>query len=66
MVLQKLIEAKYHKYHLETMLNQDYERPTEKALEDAKKSGIDLRDPIVIEEFKRLLETQIEDLRRVR
>lgn len=39
---------------METMLNQDYTRPTAKAIEDAAKSGIDLRDPIVVEEFKRL------------
>lgn len=49
-----MIDAKYHKYHLEHMLNLDYSNPNPKMMRKAKESGIDLTDPLVIEEFKRL------------
>jgi hypothetical protein len=44
----------------------DFSRPTEKMRESAKKSNIDLTDPLVIEEFKKMQMSNIEDIRRIK
>ena len=57
------MEACYNKHHLNCVMNQDFSRPTKQMAENAKKANIDLNDPRVLEEFKRLSEESIADLR---
>lgn len=54
MVKQKLEEAIFAKEHLFHVMNLDFNRPTQKLIEMARKNNIDLRDRLVIEEFKRI------------
>jgi hypothetical protein len=56
MVKQKLEEALFAKEHLYHVMNLDFSRPTQKLRDMAIKNNIDLRDPTVIEEFKRIQE----------
>ena len=45
-------EIKFAKQHLIRVMNMDFTRPTQKMLNMASKSNINLQDPKVIEEFK--------------
>lgn len=65
-VRQKLEEAIFAKEHLFHVMNLDFSRPTAKLREMARKNNIDLRDPGVIEEFKRIQQQNLEDIRRMK
>lgn len=54
MIKQKLLEAKFAKEHLKHVMNLDFSRPTQKMKDIALKNNIDLRDPQVIEEFRKI------------
>lgn len=54
LIKAKLIEAKYAKEHLIHVMNMDFSKPTVRMLEMAKKNKIDLKDPIVIAEFRKI------------
>jgi hypothetical protein len=47
-------------------MNLDFSRPTQKLRDMAIKNNIDLRDTTVIEEFKRIQEQNLEDIRRMK
>ena len=50
----KIKETKYAKEHLKLVMSLDFTRPTAKMIEMAEKNNIDLNDPKVIEEFKKI------------
>ncbi len=54
MIRLKLEEALFAKEHLFHVMNLDFSKPTAKLREMARKNKIDLNDPQVIEEFKRI------------
>ena len=66
LVKQKLEEALFAKEHLYHVMNLDFSRPTQKLKDMAVKNHIDLRDQTVIEEFKRIQEQNLEDIRRMK
>jgi hypothetical protein len=66
MVKEKLEEAQFAKEHLFHVMNLDFSRPTQKLRDMAIKNNIDLRDTTVIEEFKRIQEQNLEDIRRMK
>ena len=50
----KLQEARYEIEMLDAVMNLDFTRPKEKNRLEALEQGVDLTDPRVIEEFKKL------------
>lgn len=54
LIKEKLIEAKYAKEHLIHVMNLDFSKPTQKMREIAMKNNIDLKDPSVLAEFKKI------------
>ena len=66
MVKQKLEEALFAKEHLFHVMNLDFNKPTAKLREMARKNNIDLTDPMVIEEFRRIQLQNLEDIRRMK
>lgn len=54
LIKKKLEEALYAKEHLIHVMNLDFTRPTAKMRDMALKNNIDLNDPNVIEEFKKI------------
>ena len=54
LIKKKLEETRYAKEHLKHVMNLDFSRPTEKMKNLAKEHNIDLTDPAVIEEFKKI------------
>lgn len=54
LIKEKLEEAIYAKEHLRNVMNLDFKRPTKKMLELAKQHNINLDDPVVINEFKKI------------
>lgn len=65
-VKQKLEEALFAKEHLYHVMNLDFSRPTANLVEMARKNNINLRDPQVIEEFRRIQLQNLEDIRRMK
>jgi hypothetical protein len=65
-VRQKLEEAIFAKEHLYHVMNLDFSRPTEKLKEMARKNNIDLGDAQVIEEFRRISQQNLDDIRRMK
>lgn len=45
-------------------MNLDFTKPRKKAMEEAEKNGIDLHDPLVIDEFKKIQSERLNDLRK--
>lgn len=66
MVKRKLEEALFAKEHLYNVMNLDFSKPTAKLREMARKNNIDLSDPTVIEEFRRIQLQNLEDIRRMK
>lgn len=62
----KLIEAKYAKEHLIHVMNMDFSKPTQKMVVMAKKNKIDLNDPAVIAEFRKIQQQNLDDIRRMK
>ena len=60
----QLKEARYEVEMMELTMNMDFSKPKPGALEDAKKQGLDLTDPLVIAEFERIQVEKIDELRR--
>lgn len=54
MIKEKLVEALYAKEHLLHVMNLDFSKPTEKMRKIAKEHHIDLKDPSIISEFKKI------------
>lgn len=54
LIKQKLEEAKFAKEHLIHVMNLDFSKPTAKMREIAAKNNIDLKDPLVIAEFRKI------------
>ena len=65
-VKAKLLEAKYAKAHLERVMNLDFDRPTQRMRETARRTNIDLRDPAVLAEFRKIQQQNLEDVRRLK
>jgi hypothetical protein len=65
-VKQKLEEAVFAKEHLYHVMNLDFTRPTPKLIEMARKNHIDLGDPQVIEEFRRIQQQNLDEIRRMK
>ena len=65
-VKQKLEEAVFAKEHLHHVMNLDFGRPTPKLIEMARKNNIDLGDQQVIEEFRRIQQQNLDDIRRMK
>lgn len=53
-IKQKLVEAKYAKEHLILVMNMDFSKPTARMQEMARVNKIDLKDPMVLKEFKKI------------
>lgn len=66
MVRQKLEEAIFAKEHLFHVMNLDFSKPTGKLIEMARKNNIDLNDSQVVEEFRRIQQQNLEDIRRMK
>lgn len=66
LIKTKLLEAKFAKEHLMHVMNLDFSRPTRKMIDIAQKNNIDLRDPMVIEEFKKIQLQNLEDIKRMK
>jgi len=47
-------------------MNLDFKKPTAKLREMARKNKIDLTEPSVIEEFRRIQNQNLEDIRRLK
>ena len=62
MIRDKIKETKYAKEHLKLVMNLDFSRPTPKMVEMAGKNNIDLKDPIVIREFRKIQDQNLEDI----
>jgi len=62
---ERLVEVKKSKDHLEMVMNLDFSKPTPKMREMAEKLGVDLKDPSLISEFKKLQENNLQELRGV-
>lgn len=54
LIKSKLLESKFAKEHLMHVMNLDFSRPTQKMISMAEKNNIDLRDPLVIAEFRKI------------
>ena len=54
MMKEKIKETKYAKEHLKLVMNLDFNKPTQKLILLANNNQIDLLDPKVIEEFKKI------------
>jgi hypothetical protein len=65
-VKQKLEEALFAKEHLYHVMNLDFSRPTQKLIDMARKNHIDLTDQSVIDEFRRIQQQNLEDIRRMK
>jgi cation transport ATPase len=50
----KILEAMFAKEHLSHVMNLDFTKPKQKMKDMATKNNIDLNDPAVIEEFKKI------------
>lgn len=66
LIKSKLEEAKYAKVHLMHVMNLDFSKPTEKMREMARKNNIDLKDPQVIDEFRKIQQQNLEDIHRLK
>jgi len=54
MMKKKIQEVMYSKEHLSQVMNLDFSKPTQKMKEMSLKYNIDLKDPSIIDEFKRI------------
>lgn len=54
LIKSKLLESKFAKEHLMHVMNLDFSRPTQKMISMAEKNNIDLTDPMVIAEFRKI------------
>lgn len=60
---KQLIEAKKYEIELlDIVMNLDFTRPKEKMIKLANELGIDIKDPILIGEFKKLQQERIDEL----
>lgn len=66
LIKKKLEETRYAKEHLKHVMNLDFSRPTEKMKNLAKEHNIDLTDPGVIEEFKKIQKQNLKDIRKLK
>ena len=60
------MEAMYTKEHLKVMMSMDFKTPTERTLKMAQENGIDLDNPKVLEEFKRLQLQNMKDIKYIK
>jgi NurA-like 5'-3' nuclease len=54
MIKEKLVEALYAKEHLLHVMNLDFSKPTQKMIKIAAEHHIDLKDPTIIAEFRKI------------
>ncbi len=66
LVKSKLEEAIFAKEHLYHVMNLDFSKPTAKLRAMAAKNNIDLSDPSVLDEFKRIQAQNLDDIRRMK
>lgn len=62
MVLEKVKDTMYAKEHLKLVMGMDFSRPTAKMIELAKENNIDLNDPNVIQEFRKIQQQNLRDI----
>ena len=66
LIKEKLEEALYAKEHLINVMNLDFTRPTKKMLALAQQHNIDLTNPTVLDEFKKIQQQNLDDIRRMK
>ena len=54
MIKAKLVEAHYAREHLIHVMNMDFSKPTQRMKDMALQNNIDLKDPLVIAEFRKI------------
>jgi hypothetical protein len=62
MMKEKILETKYAKEHLKLVMNLDFTQPTAKMIKLAKTNNINLQDPSIIAEFKKIQEQNLIDI----
>lgn len=63
---EKIKETKYAKEHLRLVMNLDFTKPTAKMLDFADQNKINLRDPRIIEEFKKIQTQSLTDIQMMK
>ena len=62
MMKDKIKETKYAKEHLKLVMNLDFSKPTPKMMDMALKNNINLLDPHIINEFKKIQTQNLRDI----
>jgi len=62
----KIADIKFAKQHLVMVMSMDFARPTPHMKKQAIESNIDLKDERVIDEFKAIQQSNLEDIRRMK
>ena len=63
MMRQKIKETKYAKEHLKLVMNLDFKKPTAKMIKLAEDNNIDIESPAVLNEFRKLQQQNLTDIR---
>ena len=62
MIKDKIKETKYAKEHLKLVMNLDFTKPTQKMIDMAQTNNININDPIIINEFKKIQTQNLRDI----
>lgn len=62
MMMEKIKETKYAREHLKLVMSLDFTRPKPKMIEMAQKNNINLKDPKVLREFKKIQSQNLKDI----
>jgi hypothetical protein len=65
-IKSKILDIKFAKSHLVMVLSMDFAKPTAAMKKTARESSIDLKDERVIDEFKAIQQSNLEDIRRMK
>ena len=65
-MLEKIKEIKYAKQHLKLVQNMIFEKPTEKMKKMAAAIGVTIDNPMILTEFKKIQQQNLEDIKRLR
>lgn len=62
MMRDKIRETKYAKEHLKLVMSLDFDKPTAKMIDLAKKNNVDVKSPTIINEFKKMQQQNLRDI----
>lgn len=62
MMRDKIRETKYAKEHLKLVMSLDFDKPTAKMIELARKNNVDVKSPTIINEFKKMQQQNLRDI----